>query len=184
VIDALMYAVRDTLRNTYGYAECEIMDDGRPPPRAGGTFISVHGAKVRSDRDNQLMEYYDFSVTLTVRITIAEDRVGDQLLHRNIARLIAEREGLWAKVEQLRRALHMSWPVLAAANENMRQWLDGVVYGFCEPARYTGCTSPKLVGGEWFTADPDAEDVGVTAELSFAGARRMQPQTLAVGPFA
>lgn len=189
MIDALMYAVRDTVRSAnigYGKAECEIMDDGRPPPRCGNVFVAVHDGQEKSDRDNQLMESYEFKVTLTMRITIPLDRVGDQMLYRNIARqLIGEREGMRAKADQLRRLLHMNWTLLELANQNLSNWLNGEVYGFSEPARFVGgTTKPRLVGGEWFTADPDAEDVGAVVELSFERAKRMQPQTAAVGPFA
>lgn len=188
MIDALMYAVRDTVRGAsigYGAAECEIMDDGRPPPRCGSVFASVHGGREKSDRDNQLMENCEFKVTLTMRIVVPLDRVGDQMLYRNLVRqLIGEREGMRAKADQLRRLLHMNWMMLALANKNLCDWLSGEVYGFCEPARYTGATEPRLVGGEWFTADPDADDIGAVIELSFERARRMQPQTAAVGPFA
>lgn len=187
MIDALMYAVRDRIRATnfgFGYAECEIMDDGRPPPRCGNYFAAVHGGKDKNDASNNLDERYDFLVTFTMRVTVPLDRVGDQLIHRNIARvLVAEREGFRAKVDQLRRLLHMNWQLLASANDNLAAWTTGTVYGFVEPARYLGAADPRLVGGEWFAADPDAEDVGVVSELSFSGARRLQPQTQPVGPF-
>ncbi len=191
MIDALMYAVRDQIRNVYGYAECEIMDDGRPPPRCGNFFVAVHNGKEKSTDSNNLMEYCSFSVTLTMRVTVPLDRVGDQQIYRNIARILTgERQGFRAKLDQLRRVLHMNWAMTVepyqtppSANDNLIAWLNGDVYGFIEPARYTGSESPKLVGGEWFTADPDAEDMGVVAEMTFEGARRMQPQTDAIGPF-
>ena len=194
MIDALMYAVRDGIRSAgfnFGYAESEIMDDGRPPPRCGNFFASVHGAKEKSTDSNNLVEYYDFSVTLTMRVVVPLDRVGDQQIYRNLARvLIAEREGFRAKVDQLRRLLHMNWSMVvltgqtpASANDNLVAWTSGTVYGFCEPARFVSATDPRLVGGEWFGADPDADDVGVVSELNFSGAKRMQPQTAAVGPF-
>lgn len=194
MIDALMYAVRDRIRAAgfnFGAVECEIMDDGRPPPRCGNMFAAVHGGKDRADRDNQLMEYYDFSVTLTMRVVVPLDRVGDQQLYRNLVRvLLGEREGFRAKQDQLRRLLHMNWAMTvltsqtpASANDNLANWTSGTVYGFCEPARYVGSEKPRLVGGEWFASEPDAEDVGVVSEMSFTGARRMQPQTASVGPF-
>lgn len=194
MIDALMYAVRDRIRNAgfnFGVAECEIMDDGRPPPRCGKIFASVHGGRDRSTDSNNLMEYYEFCVTMTMRVVVPLDRVGDQQIYRNIARvLVGEREGFRAKVDQLRRLLHMNWAMTvltsqtpASANDNLASWTSGTVYGFIEPARFTGATAPRLVGGEWFGAEPDVEDIGIVSELSFARARRMQPQTASVGPF-
>lgn len=194
MIDALMYAVRDQIRGArfgYGYAECEIMDDGRPPPRCGKIFASIHGAKDTSSADNCLMEYIDFSVTLTMRIVVPLDRVGDQQIHRNMIRVPSgEREGFRSKVDQLRRLLHMNWAMTVlpdqtppSANDNLVAWLNGTVYGFIEPARYIGASEPRLVGSEWFGAEPDADETGIVSELTFEGARRMQPQTAAVGPF-
>lgn len=194
MLDALLYSVRDTIRAggiNFGAAECEIMDDGRPPPRAGKVFAAVHDGRSRSTADNQLHEYYDFSVTLTMRVTVPLDRVGDQQIARNVARApLGNREGFNAKVEQLRALLHMNWKMTvqtgqtpASANDNLSNWLTGTVYGFDEPARYRGEETPKLVGGEWFGAEPDATEVGIKAELRFEGARRFQPQTAAVGPF-
>lgn len=193
MIDALMYAVRDRIRSAgfnFGVAECEIMDDGRPPPRCGNFFAAVHGAKDENSSYNNIDEHYGFSVTLTMRVVVPLDRVGDQQVYRNLARvLIAEREGFRAKVDQLRRLLNMNWSLVvltgqtpASANDNLAAWASGTVYGFIEPAHYTGATDPRLVGGEWFASDPDASDVGVVSELTFVGARRMQPQTAAVGP--
>ena len=56
MIDALLYAVRDGIRAAgfgYGAAECEIMDDGKPPPRMGNFFVSVHGGKSRPGQANE-----------------------------------------------------------------------------------------------------------------------------------
>lgn len=194
MIDALMYAVRDHIRSAgfnFGIAECEIMDDGRPPPRCGNFFAAVHGGKDANSTRNNLDERYSFLVTLTMRVVVPLDRVGDQQVYRNIARvLVAEREGFRAKVDQLRRLLHMNWSLTVltgqtpwSANDNLVAWTSGTVYGFIEPARYTGASDPRLVGGEWFASDPEANDVGVVSELSFEGARRMQPQIAAVGPY-
>lgn len=196
MIDALMYAVRARIRAAgfnFGVAECEIMDDGRPPPRCGKIFAAVHGAKDRSDSYRNLDEFYDFCVTLTMRIVVPLDRVGDQQIHRNILRVvIGEREGFRAKVDQLRRLLHMNWSLVvqtgqtpASANDNLIAWTSGTVYGFIGPARYkSGADTQRLVGGEWFGAEPDGdEELGIATELLFVGARRLQPQTAAVGPF-
>lgn len=194
MIDALLYAVRDTIRAAgmgYDYASCEIMDDGRPPPRAGNFFAAVHEGEGRSEADNQLHEYLGFLVTLTMRVTVPLDRVGDQQLARNLARVpLAQRQGFYAKRDQLRALLHMNWGMTvltnqtpASANDNLSAWATGTVYGFCEPARYRGSERARLVGGEWFGAEPNDADVGIVSEMRFEGARRMQPQTAPVGPF-
>lgn len=196
MIDALLYAVRDGIRSAgmnYDAATCEIMDDGRPPPRCGNYFASVHGGKSRPGNANErnLYELFDFSVTLTVRITVPLDRVGDQQIARNIERVpLGYRQGFNAKVEQLRAYLHMNWAITVlqgqtpnSANDNLGQWLTGTVYGFCEPAKYQGADAPRLEGGAWFSAEPDNEDMGIVSELRFTGAKRFQPQTASIGAF-
>ena len=195
MIDALLYAIRNSIRAagfSYGTAECEIGADGKPPPRAGNVFVSVHDGTSRSVADNQLYELYGFSVTLTMRLgRVPLDAVGDQLIARNVARApLGNREGFNAKVDQLRGFLHMNWRITvltgqtpASANDNLSAWATGTVYGFIEPARYRGPDKIQEVGAEWFGADPDSDDFGVKAEIRFDGAKRMQPQTAAVGPF-
>lgn len=195
MIDALLYSIRDGIRAAglgYDASSCEIMDDERPPPRCGNYFVSVHSGMMTSDMDNVLNEWYSFSLTLTMRVTVPLDRVGDQIMARNIARVpLGERQGFYAKADRL-RSLHMSWKrtVLLgqnppSANDNLKAWApDGAtVYGFIEPMRFLSIEAPKLVGGEWFSADPEAEDVGIKSTLQFGKCRRVQPHNLPEGPF-
>lgn len=201
MIDALIYAVRDTIWNAginYDQATCDIMDDGRPPPRAGERFVSIHDGAVRSDRDNQLHEWYEFSVTLTIRIAQTSlDNAGTKILHRNINRVpLGIRQGFWAKVEQLSRLLHMNWSMVClqnqipnSANDNLLNWAKDMgvdeIYGFCEPARFQSAENMKLVGAEWFASDEesDNEPIGMKSTIRFGKCRRFQPQTLPNGPF-
>lgn len=196
MIDALLYAVRDAIRAAgfnYDQATCEITaDGGQPPPRCGNQFVAVHSGRSRNGSYRNLDEYFDFSVTLTMRVTVPLDRAGDQLMARNLELVpLAQRQGFNAKVEQLRTLLHENWGMTVltgrtpnSANDNIIAWATGTVYGFIEPARCAGPDGPpRLVGGEWFAAEPDAEDVGMVQELRFVDARRMQPQTASVGPF-
>lgn len=194
MIDALLYAVRDGIRAaymSYDHATCEIMDDGRPPPRCGNFFVSVHGGRSSPGPANtrNLDELYGFSVTLTMRVTVPLDRLGDQQIARNIPLVpLGYRQGFDHKVEQLRAFLHMNWPITVlrnqkppSANDNIIAWATNVVYGFATPAAYKGMTVPKLVGGEWFASDPEASDMGLMCELRFDGARRLQPHTVPTG---
>lgn len=194
MIDALLYAVRDGIRAAnigYGTAECELMDDGRPPPRCGNVFAAVHGGRARSTSDNTLNELYEFAVTLTMRVVVPLDRVGTQQIARNVVLETARRQGFDAKLEQLRGLLHMNWGLVVltgqvpnSANDNLATWATGrEVYGFSEPMRYRGYDMAKLVSGEWFGADPEADDIGVASEMHFDGARRFQPVTSQSGPF-
>jgi len=195
VLDALLYAVRDGIRKAglnYGYTECEIMEDGQPPPRCGNWFVAIHDGVSKSTADNQLFELYDFSVTLTARLgRVTIDRVGDQLIARNIKRTPdANRDGFNAKVEQLRAYLHMNWQITVlqgqtpnSANDNLVAWSTGTVYGFVEPARYRGASRITGTPAGWFAEEPGEDSFGVKAELRFEGAKRFQPQTASVGPF-
>lgn len=196
MIDALLYAVRDGIRASgmrYGKAECEIMEDGRPPPRMGNVFAAVHGGKTHPGdaNDNNLYELYDFDVTLTMRVTIPLDRLGDQMIARNLT-LVPEgyKQGFNNKIMQLRAFLHMNWNVVVvtgrtpnSANDNLAAWLTGTVYGFCEPARYRGAEDPALVGAAWMSAEPKAESFAIKSQLSFCDAKRFQPQRAAAGAF-
>lgn len=197
MIDTLLYAVRDGIRSAgFGYdkASCEIMDNGKPPPRCGNFFVSVHSGRSKPGSANgrNLHELFGFSVTLTMRITVPLDRVGDQQIARNLALVpLGLRQGFNAKVEQLRGYLHMNWGITvltgqtpASANDNISAWATGTVYGFFIPAAYQGETIPRLEGAAWFAAeDPESDEVGIVCELQYDGAERFQPQTLPVGPF-
>lgn len=180
----------------YDQAACEIMDDGRPPPRCGNFFVSVHGGKSRPAAANErnLDELFDYSVTLTARVIGSLDRVGDQQIARNIALVpLGQRQGFDHKLEQLRSFLHMNWRITVlmgqnpnSANDNILVWIPDltVTYGFITPAHFRGAVEvPRLVGGEWFGADPESEEMGIACELRFEGARRLQPQTASVGAF-
>ncbi len=196
MIDALLYAVRDGIRAAgmnYDPATCDIQDDGRPPPRMGNYFAAVHGGDSRPGPANSrnLDELFEFSVTLTMRVTIPLDRVGDQLIARNLALVpLGQRQGFNHKLEQLRGFLHMNWRMTVqtgqtppSANDNLSAWATGIVYGFAEPARYQGPEDVKLVGAEWMGSEPESEDFAIKSEMKFRGARRFQPTTASVGAF-
>ena len=171
------------------------MDDGKPSPRFGNYFVSVHGGKSRPALANirNLDEYFDFNVTLTARVIGPLDRVGDQQIARNIARVpLGQRQGFNAKLEQLKVFIHSNWVITVlqgqkppSANDNLAAWAadSSPVYGFVEPARWASSELPTLVDGRWTGDDPDQEGFAIKAQLSFIGARRMQPQTASVGVF-
>ena len=196
MLDALLYAVQDHIRAAgmnYDQATCGVQDSGQPPPRCGNFFVAVHGGKSSPGPANSrnLDELFGFSVTLTMRVTVPLDRLGDQQFYRNIERIpLGYRQGFAAKVEQLRAFLHMNWRMTVltgqtpnSANDNIIAWATGTVYGFVEPARFMGMEVARLVGGEWFAAEPEAEDIGLVSELRFDRAKRLQPQTASVGVF-
>lgn len=196
MIDALLFSVRDAVRaQPFGYGSeslCDIQDDGHPPPACGNVYVSIHEGNSRSTARRNLDEYFAFAVTLTMRVSVPLDRIGNMQLASKLARSSTKGQPSFnARMEQLRAFLHMNWTLTvvqgvtpASANDNIAAWTpSGTVYGFIEPAMYAGRDKPELVGGEWFGAIPNADDIGIKCEMRFEGARRMQPQTLAVGPY-
>lgn len=201
MIDALLYSVRDGIRSAgfnYGAAECEIMADGHPPPRCGNVFVAVHGGRSSPGKDNErnLYELFGFSITLTMRVTVPLDRVGDQQIAKNLRLVpINQTQGFNVKLEQLRAYLHSNWKITVlqnqipnSANDNIVAWTLGTSYGFVEPAKWKGQDTPRLVGSEWFEAtsqngEETEDSIGIVSEMRFDGAKRMQPQTASVGLF-
>jgi len=194
--DALLFAVRDAIRaQPFGYGSeslCDIQDDGHPPAQCGNIYVAIHEGTSQSKARRNLDEYFAFSVTLTMRVSVPLDRIGNTLLASKLARTPTKGQPSFnARMEQLRAFLHMNWPITVmmtqtpnSANDNIAEWTpSGQVYGFIEPAGYTGRGVPELVGGEWFGAAPDAQDVGLKCEMKFDNARRFQPQTQPVGPY-
>lgn len=180
--DPILYAWRDGIRNAgFGYDQtsCDIMPTGEPPPRCGNVFVSVHEGAVRSSAVNSLDERFDPCVTLTMRVTIPLDRVGNALLASKLARqaMPQGQPSFNARVQLLKVFLHMNWGLLGDANTNLANFLtDGnPVYGFCEPAHFASAEIPVLVGGEWFSGNPESTDVGLKSEIRFEDCRRMQP---------
>lgn len=178
---------------SYGKMECDINDDGKPIPRCGNWYVSVHGGRSHPGPANErnLYELFDFSVTLTGRVTVPIDQLGTAMIARNLALVpLAQRQGFNAKVEQLRGFLHMNWKMTVlqqqtppSANDNLAAWATGTVYGFVEPARYQGAEVPVLMGADWMGAEPDSEDFAIKSELRFTDAKRFQPQTAQSGVF-
>ncbi len=196
MIDALLFAVRDAIRaQSFGYSSAafaEIMDDGHPPVKCGNIFVAIHEGQSQSRARRNLDEYFAFAVTLTMPVRMPDDKIGVTLLASKLARTATKGQPSFnARMEQLRAFLHMNWSMTvltgqtpASANDNIAAWTpSGTVYGFIEPAAYTGRDKPRLEGGEWLGADPESRDAALVCELRFDGARRMQPQTAAVGPY-
>ena len=180
MLDALLYAVRDGIRADLSYdaRTCEIMADGHPPPRCGDIFVAIHELSTTGAGIGRLDEMFNFSVTVTQRVTIPLDRVGDQMLARKLARAKGpgNTPSFNSRCEQLRAYLHENWGLLQDANTNIVDLLPdaSVAYGFCEPMKFRTMETPVFVGGEWFGAEPEAFEVGIKSELQFQDCRRLQ----------
>lgn len=191
MIDAILFAIRDSLwASGFGYnssALAEIMDDGKPPPQCGNLFVSIHEAGSTNTSLRNLDEYFNWSLTLTQRVTVPLNRVGNMMLASKLARMPGKGQPSFnARVEQLKCWAHMNWTLMMTANANLTSYVPPNVtdfYGFVEPAHFAGTEKPILVGGEWFTVSPESDDTGLKAEIRLEGERRMQPQSQAIGPF-
>lgn len=177
MMDALLHAVRDNVYRDLGYdvRTCDIRDDGHPPPRCGSVFLAIHQGGVSSDMQNALDEYFDFALTLTMRVSVPLERIGD----RQLAIETTQDSGWNRKAHRVKNYLHMAWGILQDANQYLVDWNPDAptVYGFCEPARFADMETPVLVGGEWFGADLEAGDVGLQGAIRFVRARRLQALT-------
>lgn len=183
MIDALLFAVRDMLRSPFfGYDErtCDIRASGQPPASIGNYFVAVHQTGSSSEMDNALDEYLGFDLTLSYKIKVALDRLGDQELASRLARQPGPggQPSLNARLDLLRSSLHMCWGLLQDANNFLVRVTTGQVdqvAGFCEPARYLGEELPRFESGAWFFADPAADNVALVGVLHFGRCRRLQP---------
>src|SRR6202050_3258311 len=108
MMDAILYAVRDGLRaQNFGYSGpnlCEIQAaDGKPPPGCGNIFVAVCEGSTSNNAMNNLDEYFDWSLVLTMRISVDPDRVGVSLEASKLARKSGPGNPSFnARVEQLR----------------------------------------------------------------------------------
>ncbi len=188
MIDAILYAWRDAIQGGgfgYDFATCELTSEGRPPARMGDVFVGVHQGAWRSVMDNALDEYFGVNLTLTMRVVVPLDRVGDQLLAKKIAAAPGPNgsPSFNARANALASFLHMDWGVMQDQNNWLLTLLPGTqtIYGFSEPARFRGMDEPRIVGGEWFDAGEQGEGsdaMGLVATLRFEDCRR-GPQAIA-----
>lgn len=181
---ALCLAVRDELKTAHAaqgwtaltQRECEVMFDGRPAPRCGERFFSVHRGPRSNDCRNTLDERFDVFITITLRPGRAPfDMIGPALLEK------ANTLDDWA--DQVRDIVHMNYNITATANATIQAAANAIsptppatVYGFAEPLMYAGEGSPEQVGAAWFNATPDQDGfLGIALAMHFTGARCAQP---------
>lgn len=181
MIDALLFAVRDTLRAAgFGWdkATCDLQADGHPPAFSGSWYLSIHGGQSRGTMRNARDEYTGFVLSLTRRVdAVPRDRLGDQLLCNRLSRTLAIETGFNSRAQQIATFLDSNWAVIATANQYLVEMYAASyqVNGFCEPAMWESTEDVKLVGGEWFSAEPEAADTGIVCEIRFKDARRLEP---------
>lgn len=173
---ALLTAVRNRLRAAitdvppglgYETRQCEVGWDGQPPPMAGQVFVAVHPGSITSQSDQAMDEYYDLTVTLSMRLgQFPVDRWGERSL-------ILSDTGLYARAEAIRALLHMNYPVQDAANAI----IGAQDNGFVETIRYLGMGALREQGPDWWWAESEQQTeapVGLSVEIRLGKARRVQ----------
>jgi hypothetical protein len=158
----------------YGYREVELVGpDGMPPPRCGDIFIGLCDGGVRNDSVENLDEFYQVNMTLTMRVKgIPLDRIGDQLL----AKKVAQKIGFNARCDVLRALFNKNWQVVQRANQMLVELNPdaATIYGFCEPPIFVGREAAHWVGPDWFSVEPSQDHYGLAAQLRFDRCRRLQ----------
>lgn len=171
---ALMLATRDLLRSGLGYAdrECDLAFDGHPAPRCGKVFLAVHRGGRRNNARDSIDELYDLIVTITIRVNEPYDRLGTDLIEKAA-------QGLDDRADAVRAFIHMNYDIMNRANTELMRLAKNTstqnVYGFAEPLGFQSDDKPDIKAGEWFHAQAGPVEVGIVQNLTFGGARRLQP---------
>lgn len=173
---ALLLAVRDQLRALppvgLGYLprECEVMYDGRPPPRAGAWFAAVHRGRRSGQLHSECLDYeLEFFVTVTARVNVPVDRLGAALYEAS-EKLDDRVDAIVALVQRQGVA------ILTAANTLLGSSFDqaGQPRGFVERPYYLDDDNGRLVGDEHWWGLATEVPTGIAHTIRFGGARRVQ----------
>jgi hypothetical protein len=164
---ALHLAVRDVIRAQLGYKDnqCDVTFDGRPPPACGQDFVGIHRGPRNNQSTTALEIAYEFKITMTKRVDRPYDRIGRDLMEQALM-------GLDDRADAIIKLIHedAGGNLLAKANAIIGDQANG----FTELPIFLGDDGGRLVGGEWFHAEPDSQEVGIALELRFGRALRIQ----------
>lgn len=173
--EALLLAVRDTLREKCGFkpAECDIEYDEMAPVTVGQRYIVVMSGGWDAGPNNGtgggvLDELFSVDVAVAVRSSSTpRDRLRNLFTINlgnvnSICRLIIASVGMY------------SYDVQNLANQYIGPEANGAE-GFIEPLKFGAMGKPQAVGPEFFGADPDADGpAGLMRVVHLVGARRIQ----------
>jgi hypothetical protein len=173
---ALETAVMNAIRAQLGYsnAQCARTPMGQPEPRCGNVFVSVwsHGG-IGAKSKMYYEAIFGVSVTVTIRFTQPWDR------------WVQHYDDLSQRVHAIHILIHTdiyNYSICRQADLLANFRPSGVPdlvrpAGFVEALWFQGADDRQTQGPDWFHANiesPGKTDVGVSQELRFGGARRVQ----------
>jgi len=172
---AYLLAIRDDFRapnpNGLGLktADCDVTPGGKPPPRAGKMFVSIHAGSRSQGSDTHCHREYAAHITLSLRIDMPFDRIGSDVLEQAQMGLDDRADAIIARMQ------NQQWELMAAANTKIDQAVGELVAnGFLEPLRYRSDNGePVIMDGSWYQGDPDELSAAVLT-IQFGGAKRLQ----------
>lgn len=149
-------AVRDLIRSTYGFGrdKCDVTPGGRPTPKAGKLFVGItpsNWSNIAPPSDVHWGEASGFDVVVSVQCGhVAFDRLGEVVVLGQMSDQYPER-GLLDRCDRLAKLLHMSYPLMNAANELIAA-TDPSRDGFVKPARWRNSSWMGEQSWDWFHA--------------------------------
>lgn len=142
--------------------------DGQPAPMAGKFWVSIHDGGEGSEQEGCLEETFGIRLTVSERIDVPLDRVGQKTIDEALL-------GLNDRCMAIRAMMvNYQYTIMNAANTLINAQTGGPFDGFNEPLFYEGPAGPaELVSGDWFHAEPE-ELAAVRKTLRFGRAKRIQ----------
>ena len=176
---ALCVAVRDRIRSQLGYAarDCELArQGGNAPPKCGLWFVGVWPGSCRNGDRNAIKRFYNVTVTLTALVR----NPADQIAVKEVAKVGGQPLGFTDRLEAIADVVGKdtyNLHVGRAANVFLddQNMTGDEQTGFRQGLWWTDTTEPRLVGPEWFDAEPGGPAIaGIVADIHFADALRIK----------
>lgn len=172
MITALLVATRNVVRSQLNFnnEDCIIQDDGMPTPTCGPIFIALYGSSWGPDLTDQNLgidERADISITITMRAS------AEPFDTRGEAMYVTQRLDIESLAHKIKCVVHQNYTLITQANA----LLPGQ-NKIMEPLRWLGGDSaPSRVDNSWFSSTHPVDFAGLTFNLRFGRARRMQTLT-------
>jgi len=185
---ALCFAVRDRIRAVLGYStrDCELAPQGgHAPAKCGLWFVGVWPGSCRNGDRNGIKRFYNVNVTLTALVK----NPADQIAVKEISKVAGAPLGFTERLEAIADVVGKdTYNLLVGRAANVylsdQNMTGDELTGFRQGLWWTDTTEPRLVGPEWFWADPSGPAIaGIVADIHFADALRIKNFANIVGDF-